>query len=91
MLELGLLDVGLLDVGLTLELPRLLLVEEQEPSRKVGEGTELVICALPVLVTGKFVWGFPRNDCKTAGAKAVDEAPGIAESVIAVIFEEVAL
>ena len=48
------LELGLLDVWLTPELPRLLLLEEQEPRRKVGDGIELMICTVSVLINGKF-------------------------------------
>ena len=89
--EPDLLGLGLLDVGLMLELPRLLLLEEQEPRWKVGDGIELIVCAVPVPVTGKFFGAFPIFVCTTGGPRAVDEAPGIAEPVISVIFDEVAL
>lgn len=89
--ETDLLGLGLLNVGLTLELPRLLLLEEQEPRWKVGDGIELIICAVPVTLTGKFLGAFPIFVCTTVGPRAVDEAPGIAESVISEIFDEVAL
>ena len=85
------LELGLLDVGLTLELPRLLVLEEQEPRRKVGDGSEFVICVVPVLVAFKIVRAFPEDVGTAAVPEAVDEAPGITESVISIIFEEVAL
>ena len=89
--EAEMLELGLLDFWLTLELTRLLLLEEQEPRRKVGDGIELIVCAVPVLAAGKFVRAYPKFVCRTVGPRAVDEAPGIPESVISVIFDEVAL
>ena len=71
------LELGLLDVWLTLELPRLLLLEEQEPRRKVGDGIEVMICAVLVLSAGKFVRAYPKFVCRNVGPTAVDEAPGI--------------
>ena len=49
--EPEMLGLGLLDFWLTLEL----LLEEQEPRRKVGDGIELIVCAVPVPAAGRFV------------------------------------
>ena len=48
-------ELGLLDFWLALELPGLLLLEEQEPRRKIGDAIKLMFCAVPVGVAGNFV------------------------------------